>query len=761
MVHSLITLYSSTETEFATNGLGSLSEAASCVVTEEINGGFELELVYPITGKRYKDLTVRSIIFVKPNPVDPPQAFRIYEISKPINGLTTYYASHISYDLSGIPILPFMADTCVLALQGLKNNSVVNHNFDFWTDKAIASSFKVDSPMSLRSSLGGTQGSILDIYGGEYKFDNFLVKLYTHRGSDRGVVIRYGKNLIDIKQEETISKMYTAVLPYWKDIDGEVLITLPEKYIPIEGNFNFNNILTLDLSTYFEEEPTEDQLRERATKYIKDNSLGEIQVSLNISFAQLEQTEEYKNLALLERVELGDTIRVEFERLDISAKAKVCKTVYDVLRNRYESVEVGSIRASISDTIVEQDDDFKSYIKQTKSTLQKNIDNATKWITNGRGYMVAVQDEAGNWIELCSLDVPDIETAVNVWRWNNGGFGFSSHGYNGPYSTAITQDGHIVADFITAGTMDGAYIRGDTITGDKIVADAITTEKIQAGAVTANEIASNAITSDKIQAGAVTANEIAAYTITASEIASGAITADKIKAGAITADKLDVTDLSALGATIGGWSITNDGLKGIKSGSLGITPELRANGELICTYITGISDMVVYGWLTVESRLFAGNIWMGFGDARAERNIENANEIHCEALYTSSGTVSKSDENSKNSIELLNRDTASSFIYSLKPSKYKLNDGTSGRYHHGFIAQDVKKSMGNDDWGLYCEVSKREVTKTEDGKSKIIESDEKTCSLRYDELIADLVATVQQQNERIIALESIIKGGNY
>lgn len=463
MVYTLITLYPSSETEFKTNGLGSLGEAAECIVTEEANGSFELELVYPITGRRYKDLTNRSIIFAKPNPVDSPQPFRIYEISRPMNGLVTFYAAHISYDLSGYPIKPFKAGSAVGAMSGLKTNSVSKHPFTFWTDKNVTSDFLAVTPMPTRSALGGVRGSILDTYGGEYKFDRFDVKLYTHRGANRGVTIRYGKNLTDLNQEENCSKVYTGVLPYWRDEQEDILVQLPETIVPTEGTYDFINIYTLDLTSEFQEQPTVEALRSRTQKYIKDNKLGVPKVSLTVSFIQLEQTEEYKDLQFLERVELFDTITVEFPEMEVSSTAKVCKTVYNVLAGRYDSVTIGEVRASISDTIVSQDDEMDEIANETKSQLRREVDKATEWIVNGRGYMVAVKDETGNWMEICSLDTPNIDTAVNVWRWNNGGFGHSSHGYGGPYDVAITQDGHIVADFITTGTLTASLIKAGVL----------------------------------------------------------------------------------------------------------------------------------------------------------------------------------------------------------------------------------------------------------------------------------------------------------
>lgn len=465
MVYPLITLYSSEEEKFETNGLGSLAEATSCKVTEEANGQFELEMNYPVHGRRFQDLQLRRIVFTKPNPVDPPQGFRIYEITKPMNGIVTVRAAHLRYDLTGYPVTSFEASTCSTALIGLKEHSLIEHPFTFWTDKETTADFSVATPLSTTSALGGTEGSILDVYGGEYKFDNFTVRLYNHRGLDRGVSIRYGKNLTDLKQEENCSSVYTHVFPYWESEDSLVTVTEP---IKTDGDYDFVNVLILDLSSEFEDPPYEEDLIEVATEYIKENDLGKPTVSLTVSFAQLEQTEEYKDVALLERVELFDTVSVEFPELGVSATAKVNQTVYNPLTSRYESVSLGDIRANISDTIIAQDAYVDEAIDETKSFLERSSERATNWITNGKGYMVAVRDEGGNWKEICSLDTPDINSAINVWRWNNGGFGFSSNGYNGPYKLAMTQDGHINADFIDVGSLTANIIKTGILNADLI-----------------------------------------------------------------------------------------------------------------------------------------------------------------------------------------------------------------------------------------------------------------------------------------------------
>ena len=449
-------LYDSTEKDFSNNGLGIIQDCVSSKVTEELNGAFEASFEYPCTGTHFSEIKLRNIILAKPNPFSNPQPFRIDEISRPMNGVVKVHTNHISYDLSGIPVTPFTAQNAADAMSKLDQNAAVENNFSHWTDKTTTANMTVSLPSSSRSLLGGVEGSVLDVYGGEYEWDKFTVKLHAARGQNRGVSIRYGKNLTDISQEENCSNVYTGVYPYWTGQNGE-FFELSSKIVPVDGTFNFTRILILDFSGDFEEKPTETQLTERAKTYIKSNSVGVPKVSLTVSFAQLEQTEEYKDLKLLENVSLGDTVNVEFPSLGVSANAKCIKTVYDPIMERYESVSLGDAKASLSDTISNQQKELENV--PSKSFLENAVTNATNQITgNLGGYVVLHSSTGGDPDEILIMDTPSIETAVKVWRFNKAGLGYSKSGYNGPYGLAMTQDGAIVADFITTGTLNAANI---------------------------------------------------------------------------------------------------------------------------------------------------------------------------------------------------------------------------------------------------------------------------------------------------------------
>lgn len=459
-------LFPAGETAFLTQGLGALSDAISCTVKEERNGIYELEMQYPASGVHYADIANRCIIYAIPSPYRSPQPFRIYRITAPINGVVTIYAQHVSYDLAGVPLNPFTAANAPAAMAGLKSNAATTSLFDFWTDKTTTAAFAVKVPTATRSVLGGVSGSILDVYGGEYEFDRWTVRLHTRRGADNGATIRYGKNLTDIEQDANISSLATGIYPYWADTDGNVVTASP-KIVNAPGTFDFSRVVPVDFSAEWQEAPTADQLRARAEAYIRANQIGVPTVSITASFVQLEQAEEYRDIAVLERCDLCDTVTVQFERLGIDSKAQIVSIETDVLRERYTSVQIGSIRPNLAQTIVAGQQKAAADNAATRDA----ISNATNWLTNSNGYVVAVKDAAGAWKELLFLDTSDAATAKNVLRLNTNGLGFSTTGINGPYRNAWTIDGQLVADFITSGTINAALVRIINLVVDHVASE--------------------------------------------------------------------------------------------------------------------------------------------------------------------------------------------------------------------------------------------------------------------------------------------------
>ena len=447
-------LYSPTTASFSTGGIGKLIDAGSCVVTEERNGSYELEMTYPITGHLYDEIKQRSIIFAKPSPAQSEQPFRVYRITKPLNKVVTIYAAHISYDLSGIPVKNFTSQSVQAALTALTTSSVISNPFTFWSDKTNSGVMEIETPTPCRTILS----NILDVYGGEYEFDKYTVKLHSLRGFDNGVSIKYGKNLTDLEQDENCSNVYTGVLPYWTGNDT----TVSGSVVNAPGTYDFTRILPVDFTSDFEEQPSTTQLDNAATNYISANNIGIPEVNLTVSFVHLNQTEEYKNLGIFERVELGDSIKVEFAAMGVSSTARCVKTVYNTLLERYDNVELGEVKKGLADTISSQTSSIIDISKNSgvSSAVKAAIMAASEAITGQKGGSVILHDTRGGNKpnELLFLDNDDISQAQKVWRFNLSGFGYSSNGYEGPFTTAITRDGSIVADFITTGSMDAARI---------------------------------------------------------------------------------------------------------------------------------------------------------------------------------------------------------------------------------------------------------------------------------------------------------------
>ena len=467
-------LYKSDTTNFATYGIGTLTDTISCEVTEERNGVYECVLKYPVTGVHFGEIKKERLIKAKPNDTSKPQAFRIYRITTPLNGIVTIYAQHISYDLIGIPVP--MCSTAPMMPQLLADqlfaSALVPHNFTFKTEYKLPQRCEIAKPKNLRAVLGGSGGSFLDIWGGEFEWDNFDIIQHKERGANNGVVIEYGKNLTKLEQDSDISEIYTDLLPFAVSTDEEgveTVVTLYEQTLPItKTTLTQKKILIKDFTDSFEmgESMHHNELRLKAKDYIANNPLGIETPALTISFAALWKQPEYP--AILERVSLCDTVTVKHTDYGISVQQKVIKTVYDSLLEKYISITLGAAKSNFINEV----SNTKAAMQTVTQTVDRMptlvnaaINNATKLITGQKGGYVILNGDSDTSMpyELLVLDQPNIADAVNVWRWNVGGLGFSSNGYNGPYETAITADGQIVADFITTGTLLADIIKAGII----------------------------------------------------------------------------------------------------------------------------------------------------------------------------------------------------------------------------------------------------------------------------------------------------------
>ena len=467
-------LYDYAEKDFVTNGVGRLSDCISCVVTEERNGIYECEFEYPMDGAHFSEIKEGMIIACTHDDAGDIQPFDIYGHSAPINGVVTFYAHHVSYRLSNAVVMPFTATSCVEAILAIPNNLANGSEFSFWTNKGTAGDYENKVPTIVRGLLGGQENSILDVYGtGDYEFDKFMVRLHTNRGVDSGVQIRYGKNLVDLTDEISEESSYNAVVPYWLSADGE-LVTLDEKLLiyngaiykttyltdhelvilrtetnePLEVRYRVINAKPLNMSDAFEEAPTQEQLRTAAASRFENTSAWLPNHNLTVDFVQLWQTEEYKDFAPLQRVRLCDTVSVYHPVLGISAKEKVVKTTYNVLLDRYDSIELGNLQTTLAQSIK---GDVESTLLE-EVPKRSELEGMFDLIRGGLGgYVYLKPNAAGKPEEILIMDQPEINDAVNIIRMNKNGIGFSQNGYNGPFNSAWTIDGTFYADWIKAG----------------------------------------------------------------------------------------------------------------------------------------------------------------------------------------------------------------------------------------------------------------------------------------------------------------------
>lgn len=363
----MIILYEHTETSFTSNGLGCLNDVLTCNVKEELNGNYELEMEYPVNGIHYSDIALRRIVLTKPNSYDQAQPFRIYSISKPINGIVTINAEHISYDMSGYPVkgaVEHYAWYVKEVFDHIRNNSVYSFPFKFSSDiTEEKKEINLSKPRSARSYLGTEEG-LLSLFGGEWEFDRFKAILHKQRGTNRGVSIEYGKNLIDVTQDEKCSEMYTAVYPfYYKEDDG--LQYLDDNVVPIISS-SYVKTLTLDLTSEFEEMPTQDALREKTKEYIKKNKLDEPEVSLKVSFVKNPEV-----IESLQDVRLGDTVGVKFVKIGVNSLARCIRYEFNSITEQYNSVELGEPTKTIVDTMTSTNQKLSEEEQRAKEAEEK------------------------------------------------------------------------------------------------------------------------------------------------------------------------------------------------------------------------------------------------------------------------------------------------------------------------------------------------------------------------------------------------------
>lgn len=467
----MIILYDTKELEFKTLGIGVLRDAIKVSVTEELNGLFELTMEYPIDGYLFNELKFTRIICCKSNPYSKPQPFRIYSISTPINRTVTINAAHISYDLSGFIVDPFSATNLDETIAGLKNKVYGDCPFEYVHTVNESGNVNVSEPKSVRSVLGE---HVSKAYQPDFTFDGLTIIMEDKRGSETGVNVVYGKNLIDINQEENNTNVYTGVYPFWRDEEDNVAV-LTERVIKTPGEWNYTKIYPLDLSDEFKTIPTQDEMRAFASAYIEVYSLGVPEISLSISVLQLNSTD-YEREMLSGKINLGDTITVQFPDAKVNAKARCIKTIYDPLQNRYETLELGDAARTLADSIISSSQDIDDKINSAKESTKEYVDDAILNATKPKeGSVLLYPNDKPE--ALLVMDSTNISAAQTIWKFDKDGLSRSSDGYNGTY-VKFYQNGKSSLNDDTVDSLD--------VTSGAIESLDVTTITKKVGTVTMN-----------------------------------------------------------------------------------------------------------------------------------------------------------------------------------------------------------------------------------------------------------------------------------
>lgn len=718
----MIILYDANCKDFNNNGIGILKDSLKCEVSEALNGELVLDMEYPITSK-YIEFIINENIIKCDAGLEEDQLFRIKHV-KPNFDTITIYGEHISYDLAD----NFLEDVFPQNLNGaacldwILSHTLDSHNFNSFSDIQTVSSARYVRKNPIEAIVGDLENSFVNLWGGELERNNYTIKMLNRRGNDKGYKIRYRKNLTGLDFTIDNSNIVTKIMP-----QGYNGLFLPEKYIdsPLINNYPHKKVKVIEFSDVKVKENADEEegfataeeayqeLRRLCNLKYSEENIDKPTVNLKVDFVDLSQTTEYQDYTFLESVSMGDTIRVELDYTQV--EVRVIKTTYDALLHRYTKLELGEFKANY---ITDSQKDITNTIRKETDTIETSVllqakQNATEQLTAALGgYVYKTQNE------LFIMDTDNPNTAKKVWRWNLNGLGYSKNGINGPYELAMTQDGRIVADFITAGQMDVARIKGLNtlaIVASQIHLEGYTT--INAGFAIdekGNMTCNNAtIKGGTIRLGDGT-RENPTFIMQGTDRKQAWMTTDQFF---IEGDlgNINLQCDSQLGIFIGGKN--NKGKANLigddDAGMIGITHNTPTNGQQ--RYVDGFVDDNE-AWFRVgnngenkETIIYPDNIYVNSKPAIVSHagvislgytyytNGTDSNCGYLEIVTTNKGTVAascwKSDGRLKKDIQESKVDALSVINSILHRSfKWKDNDGTE---EIGYIAQELENVKSN------------------------------------------------------------------
>lgn len=460
----MIQLFEKDATSFERMGIAVL-KPVSCIVHEEKNGDFSLEMVVAEDDELCRE---ERIVFA-PTPKTETSLFCIYDVERQIGVEKRVKARHVFYDL----LDNFLEDVRptgngAFALQRLLNETQYPSGFTGTSDIETSATAYWEMKNPVEALIGTDENSFVNRWGGVADRDKFTVTMRKNGGRDNAVRIRYGKNLESCGLHCNYENIVTRIMPTGLKADGQTLLKLPEKYVDSEhlNDYNAPKVLRVHYSNIKVGENEGDYKTETeacaalraAAKAEFENGADLPEITGSISVVDLRQTREYEAVKALETIYPFDTLEVELPA-DNGTMSLVSVNMqaydYDCTTERYTKITIGEQNyvGDLVKTVLKKVSDTLS--EEGIASLPDRVQKATELITTALGGYVVKREN-----ELLIMDTKDPKTASRVWRWNLNGLGYSKTGYDGPYALAMTMDGQIDADFITVGTLSANLIKG-------------------------------------------------------------------------------------------------------------------------------------------------------------------------------------------------------------------------------------------------------------------------------------------------------------
>lgn len=460
-------LYEKTGTKTKLAAIGAMVDVLSCQVTRERNGIYEATMIYPKDGQLAEELKTERLLYIKPGDDEEPQPMEIMTVTSLNDNTIQVYTQHISYRLSGMVAMPFSATTATEAAAKLQQYM---GEFTLTTDIVSDTPYSLAIPTPCRSVLGGMDGSLLDVYGGEFIFDGWDVHWRQSAGSNRGVLIAYGKNLTDLSAVEDNTGVVTGVLPYYQlqNEDGTTSLIVPDDPVMVaDRTLSYDRIISLDCSGEFETTPSVEQLQQFGANWLK-NQYTKTADSVTLSYLDLYSQGESDAIKNMEYVRLCDTVTVWDKRYNLQLTAKVVQIIYDTIAERNDSVQVGEATSNFADTILSTNQTVDKIQQTYPSRWQQSMYELAKKITG----------QTDSHVIFLPMEYPSaivVAKNTDLTAAGNSGLYVSSGGIAGTddlaaalqdmslFKLAITIDGNIMGDRIVGLTIQGEQIIGGII----------------------------------------------------------------------------------------------------------------------------------------------------------------------------------------------------------------------------------------------------------------------------------------------------------